>query len=66
MIRESKRNLTYVLANGDEKTVTLDPQILFEFVKWYHDSNSNNTYEIMEAVGERTTLFKNTILAVRY
>ncbi|MCX7749913.1 MAG: hypothetical protein N2645_23985 [Clostridia bacterium] len=58
--------LTYVLANGYEKTITLDKEKLFEFLKWFHDGNSNNTYELKEGINEQTTLYKNTILSVRY
>lgn len=60
------KDLTYVLANGYEKTVTLNPEVLHDFVKWYNDSNSNNSFDLSEEKSGQTTLFKDTILSVRY
>jgi hypothetical protein len=61
-----KQTLTYVLANGYEKTVALHPEILLDIVKWYNDSNSKNTYDLSDDKSVQSTLFKDTILAVRY
>ena len=66
MRMDSGRALTYILENGDEKTVTLDSEILFDFVKWFQDAGSSNCYDLAEGIGKRVTMFKNTILAVRY
>ena len=63
---DTKDCLTYVLENGYEKTINIDPQTKFEFVKWFKDANSNNVYELAERVGKRITLFKDTILFVKY
>lgn len=66
MPTDTKKCLTYVLANGYEKTVTMDYENLLEFVKWFHDANSSNTFDLSEEVGEQTTFYKDAILSIRY
>lgn len=58
--------LTYVLANGYEKTISFGSEKLFDFLKWLQDDNSSNYYELEEAIGEKTVLFKDSILSVIY
>jgi len=66
MKQDTNKILTYTLANGDEKTIMLENEKLFDLVKWYQDSNSCNSYEIAERIDERVTLYKDTILSIRY
>ncbi|MDP4094803.1 MAG: hypothetical protein Q8920_15770 [Bacillota bacterium] len=66
MIRDSVKVLTYVLANGDERTIALNKKQLHDFLTWYRDSYSSNTFDFGKDAGEQTTLFKNTLLSVRY
>ncbi|MCX7710612.1 MAG: hypothetical protein N2484_12295 [Clostridia bacterium] len=63
MISNKQNLLTYVLSNGDEKTIHVNGEKLHEIVRWFHDKNSQNAYEIQE---QQTVLFKDTILSVRY
>ena len=59
--------LTYVLANGDEKSLHLNQASLEAFMKWYQNDSSTNPYDIGgEAGGAKTTLYKDTLLSVRY
>lgn len=58
--------LTYVLANGYEKTISFGSEKLLDFLRWLQDDNSSNYYELEEAIGEKTVLFKDSILSVIY
>ena len=58
--------LTYVLENGDEKTISLECDNLYDFVKWFKDAGSNNCYELMADIGEKVTLYKDTLFYVKY
>lgn len=66
MSTDSRKNLTYVLANGYEKTIILNVDKLREFASWYHDADSKNSIELPAGINERITLFKDTILSIRY
>ncbi|MDK2789445.1 MAG: hypothetical protein PWP07_2690 [Epulopiscium sp.] len=63
---DGKKCLTCILENGDERTIALNSEVLFDFVKWFQDTNSSNCYEIVEGADKCVTMFKNTILALRY
>jgi hypothetical protein len=65
-MRASNNLLTYVFENGDEKTISLESDILCDFVKWFKDAGSNNQYELIADIGEKITLFKNTLFYVKY
>jgi hypothetical protein len=65
-MRASNNLLTYVFENGDEKTISLESDILYDFVKWFKDAGSNNHYELIADIGENITLFKNTLFYVKY
>lgn len=55
--------LTYVLENGDERTVPLNGENLNDIVKWFHDESSRNVYELSDG---DTVLYKDTIISVKY
>lgn len=63
MISDAQNTLTYVLTNGDERTVPLNGEKLHDIVKWFQDKNSNNSYQLKDG---NTVLFKDTILSVKY
>lgn len=66
MAANSKQDLTYILVNGQEKTIQLNPEILSQFVKWFYDANGKNAYDLKDVSSEETTFYKDTIASVRY
>jgi hypothetical protein len=62
----AKKELTYVLTNGDEKTIPVSLEKFYEFIKWFQDAGSSNCYELKEEKNEQITLYKDTILSVSY
>lgn len=66
IMRTSDNLLTYVLENGDEKTISLESDILYDFVKWFKDAGSNNSYELIADIGQKVIFYKDTLFYVKY
>lgn len=66
MATAAKKELTYVLTNGYEITIPVSLEKLFDFMKWFQDEDSSNSYVLAEEKTEPVTLFKDTILSVSF